>query len=169
MLLAIGCERDPLTNGPTAEEVSANSVPRAVAVTPASGESRTQRFVVEFFDADGAATFEWAQFLVNTELKGEAGCYVQWERNGNAFYLMNDAATKLSGPLVSETAGTLQNSQCKLDGSQSRARVEGRDLELTLALEFEPSFQGSQRLFVRAQDELGSAAEWREIGTWSLR
>jgi hypothetical protein len=169
LLSAARCDRDPLLDAETVKS-QFNRPPVALDVLPGSGSLRAQQFRVHFSDPDGGDNLKWAQLLVNRELKGEGGCYVQWEKNGNAFYLLDDAAKHPIGPGLPGTPGTkLENSQCVVTMAGASTTVAGADFILTVPIEFKSTYRGQQELFIRTEDAAGVTLPWKKVATWSLQ
>jgi len=80
---------------------------------------------------------------------------------------MNDAGNGWLGPILAGSAGTLQNSQCVLNGSGSSGTGSGNSLTLTVSLSFKPAFAGSKTVFLAA-DGGGLTSGWQSRGTWTV-
>jgi hypothetical protein len=64
--------------------------------------------------------------------------------------------------------GTLQNSQCVLDGATSSVVAAGNNLTVKFSVRFLPAFGGIPNIFLRAQDVANNFSPWTQLGTWIL-
>ncbi|MDQ6665672.1 MAG: SBBP repeat-containing protein, partial [Acidobacteriota bacterium] len=142
--------------------------PTADSVTPNSGAGATQSFTFKYSSANGYASLNTVDALINGSSASLNGaCYVYYAAASNALYLENDAGTGATGPpLTPGTAGTLQNSQCSIDGPGSSASGSGNTLTLVVAATFKASFAGNQKLFGRASDNGRLSSGWQTLGAW---
>ena len=66
-------------------------------------------------------------------------------------------------------AGTLQNSQCVLDGATSSVVAAGNNLTVNASVSFKPAFIGSKNIYLLATDTKNSlSSAWAPLGTWTL-
>src|SRR5205085_8703388 len=115
--------------------VTTTGPPTAGPLTPASGSGASRTFSAPFTNPGGAAAFTSAYILINSGFNAVNSCYVQYLPASNTLYLLNDAATGWLGPITPGT-GTLQNSQCTLNGSGSSVTSVGNTLTVTSVLTF---------------------------------
>jgi hypothetical protein len=67
------------------------------------------------------------------------------------------------------TAGSIQNSQCRIDGVGSSSALNGNTLTLTLNLTFLGGSTGDRILFVAGRDGNGpNNTDWQALGTWTV-
>jgi hypothetical protein len=83
------------------------------------------------------------------------------------FYLVNDAGNGWLGPIAANSSGTLQNSQCALNGSGSSAAGSGNSLTVTASLSFKASFAGAKTIYLYATGSTGLTSGWVSQGTWT--
>jgi len=141
--------------------------PVAVSVTPGSGSGAAQTFEFAFSDADGSADIQWANALFSGSSIVIAGsCYVMYYAPANRLYLINDAGTGSLGPLTPGAAGTVQNSQCALDGGASSVVRSGNTLTVRAAIAFKPAFAGSKIVRLYATDIANENSGFQALGTW---
>lgn len=66
--------------------------------------------------------------------------------------------------------GSIQNSQCQINGAGSSATGRGDTLTLTLNVFFFESFVGNQAVYSAARDSGGNNnTGWQALGTWSVQ
>jgi 6-phosphogluconolactonase len=142
--------------------------PTAVSVTPNSGSGANQVFAFEYSDTNGYTHLSLAYAGFGPTAYGdEHTCRVEYVRATNALYLKNDAGTVFLGPVTPGGVGTLSNSQCALNASESAVSGSGNILTLRLALSFTPAFAGTQGIFMYADDRNGQTTPGRlQRGTW---
>src|SRR5205085_6094278 len=93
-----------------------------------------------YSDTVGYTSLSYVHLLVNSSLNAANACYVAYQRSSNTLILLNDAGTSWLGPITAGSAGTLQNSQCVLNGSGSSATGFGNSLTFTASLSFKSPF-----------------------------
>jgi hypothetical protein len=115
-------------------------------VTPSSGIGSAQKFSFAYTDPNGVSAIFSVSALIGSSLSAVGGCYTYYRPASSQLWLMNDAGSAWLGPVIPGHAGSLQNSQCMVDGLTSSAVAMGTGLELNLALFFAPPFAGSLSL-----------------------
>jgi hypothetical protein len=143
------------------------SAPTIVSVAPASGSGTVKAFTFKFNDANGAADISFAQALVHNALASTSGCYLHLDRANNVLYLADDDASVFRGRVL-KRAGTVENSQCRIDYAKSSQTASGNNLTLTVYLTFQPAFAGARNVYVYAQDNGSLASGWQQKGAWTI-
>jgi hypothetical protein len=141
--------------------------PSVSSLDPSSGTGSTQTFTVVVSDPNGYSDLNWIQVMIDSELNGVGACFMHLVRGENSLYLQNDAGTGWLGP-IPLGSGTLQNSQCTLNGANSSAVGSGSNLTLIAALSFKPAFAGAKKIFVLGMDHGGLHTDWQQAGTWTV-
>lgn len=143
--------------------------PTLAAATPATTTGATRTFTLTARDANGYGDLSRVYFVVNTSASVPVNtCHGFYDRPTNALYLYNDALTALIGPLVPGTAGTLQNSQCAIDGAASSAVLSGLDAVLNLSVTRKGTFANTaQKLYVWITDASGLGTGWVQASQWN--
>ena len=139
----------------------------AVSVTPSSGSGSSQAFAFQFSDTAGAADIASVSALFNTSAASSAACAVTYVRAQNTLALLTDAGAA-PGTILNPGSGTQQNSQCTLNGAGSSVSISGNLLTLTLALTFQPAFQGAKTIYMQATNPSGTTS-WQAEGTWNVQ
>ncbi len=143
-----------------------SQTPSTVSVTPSSGSGTSATFTAQYADTGGAAVLTSVSLLINTSAAADFACYVTYTPSTNLLALANDTAS--SGALtLTPGAGSVQNSQCTLNGVGSSVSLAGSTLTMTVALAFTPSFTGSKSVYLAAADA-GIATGWVARGTWTV-
>jgi hypothetical protein len=147
-----------------------SSAPTLASATPSSSTSATQSFVLTARDTNGATDIQRIYFLVNSDTTIPAGsCHGYYDRAANQILLFNDALSALNGPLTPGVAGTIQNSQCAIDGAASSVTASGTDVVLTLNITRQGAFSsGSRNLYGWVTDNSGANTGWVLASTWNL-
>ena len=145
-----------------------NQPPSAVSVTPASGSGSNQTFSFLFSDANGFADLSTAYMLVNATLNWPGSCYAAYTRASNTLWLLNDSATFWLGPVTPGVPGTLQNSQCSLNGVGSSGSGSGNNLTVSVSLTFISAFGGAKNLYMNALNNGGLWSNWQQGGAWTV-
>jgi hypothetical protein len=143
--------------------------PQAVSVSPSSGAGSSEAFTFSFSDASGASALGMVQMLINGTFSGASACYITLFVAGQSLYLYNDAATALVGPVTAGTAGTVQNSQCTVNGLGSSVTTSGDTLSVQLAVSFPSGFVGAKNVYGYAQTTAGLGSGWQLLGTWTVQ
>ena len=142
--------------------------PAAVSVAPSSGAGTSQTFSFAFFDPIGASDVAMVQMFVHGASSGTA-CYVVVYPPERSIYLFNDANTALTGPILPGAAGTVQNSQCTLNGAGSSITASGNTLTVNLAIAFPGSFAGAKQISAYAQSVTAANSGWQTLGAWTVQ
>jgi hypothetical protein len=122
-------------------------------------------FTATYSDAQGYQDISQALFMIAGNTSGAAGCVLMWDRASNSFYLANDAATVWAGPVQGGSSGTVQNSQCVLNGSTSTGNGSGNTLTVYFGLSFKAAFTGTKNTYLLAFGSAGNSG-WQLVGSW---
>jgi hypothetical protein len=142
--------------------------PEAVSAAPSSGSGLSQTFAFTFSDPNGHADIYSARVLIHPQVQGANSCYLYYTRTDNKLYLHDDAGSTLTAPVTPGSAGTIQNSQCAVNGAASSVLATGNTLTLNLSVAFTTGFAGAKNIFGYAQDLGGLISGWRTLGTWTV-
>jgi hypothetical protein len=142
-------------------------LPQVVSVVPSSGTGSSGTFSFVFSDSNGASNLGMVQVLINGTFSGAPACYVTVYTADRSVVLFNDAGTALLGPVTMGVAGTVQNSQCTLNGAGSSLVTSGNTLTVNLAVSFPASFVGAKNVYGYAQTNAGLGSGWQTLGTWT--
>ncbi len=143
------------------------TAPSAGQITPSSGDSATQEFSMTFSDPDGAGDIENAYFLANTTATWPGACGLRYSRSTNQLRIGTDSASGWAGAL-NPGSGSIENSECSVDGDSVEVTDAGNQLTLTMEVAFKDSFGGARGLFLSAEDSQGNSTEWKSVGSWSV-
>ena len=155
------------TSASTTETPSATSAQKP---QPIAGSGLTQTFTAVFHDPIDGNNITHAQILINSALIGDSACYVGYVRAGNLLYLVDDVSPGLLGPVVPNSgSGSMQNSQCSVNGVGTTSAVSGTDLTLTVNVTFKPIFVGPKIVYAAAQTSTPGNTGWQSRGFWKVQ
>ncbi|MFN0105488.1 MAG: BACON domain-containing protein [Bryobacteraceae bacterium] len=146
------------------------TAPTLAGVTPGTVTGATQALTITARDLDGAANVSRVYFQIGAaSLVNPNGCHGFYERANNGLYLYNDALTALLGPVTAGAAGTVQNGQCKIDGSGSGlVQATGTDLVVSVSLTLQGSYtNGTQKVYFWITDNQAYGTGWVQGATWT--
>jgi hypothetical protein len=148
--------------------VPGNVAPQVISASPSSGSGTSQTFQFTFADANGYQNLKYLTTSIYPGLSAANGCYIGFFPGENAFYLMNDNVTLWLGPVTIGSAGSVENSQCRLSGSGSAVSGVGNNLTFTIPVTFKPGYTGSMQIYHHADDVGGLVSGWVQTGTWTV-
>jgi hypothetical protein len=141
-------------------------IPAVASVSPASGSGNSVTFTAQYSDPGGGASLATVSVLVNSSAATDYGCYISYSPSSGRFTLANDVASS-GGTTVTPGGGTVQNSQCTLNGAVSSVSLSGNSLSITVALTFLPSFAGNKTVYLYAADANANTG-WVSKGSWNV-
>ncbi len=144
-----------------------NYPPVPVLVAPAGGSGASQVFEFAYSDQNGYADIVWSAMLIHASLTPLNSCLFRFTRATNVLELANDAGA-FTNSLTMGFAGTIQNSQCSVDGGASAVILAGNSLSVRVAVSFKPGYTGAKSVFSTAGDVPGNVAAWTALGTWTV-
>ncbi|HEY1754605.1 MAG TPA: FG-GAP-like repeat-containing protein [Bryobacteraceae bacterium] len=145
--------------------------PGVGSVTPGHSVSTGQTYSFTFTDTSGYADLAVLDVLTNSFLDGISACYLAYVPTGASngyLYLVDDAGDggySAGSPILLSSGGTLQNSQCTIDTSESSASASGSTLTLNLAIGFSPSFAGNQVFYLASRNSATGNSGWQAAGS----
>jgi hypothetical protein len=133
-----------------------------------------QAIQITFTDTRGTADFGVVNVLVNSALDARQACYLAYIATSNILVLVNDngdAGGPYAGSLVlNGSPGTIQNSQCQINGAASSVSLGSGTLTLTLDMTFRSSFGGNRVVYLAGRDKSdGNNTGWQPVGTWTVQ
>ena len=144
--------------------------PTVVVMNPArTNNAVSQAYTFTFTDSFGFQDLSILNVLVNTALDGRNACYIAYVPSGattGTVYLVGDSGNS-AGPyqaLAIPSSGSIQNSQCAINGQGSSVTGSGTTLNLTLALNFSDGFAGNQVIYAAARSTRQNT-DWQAKGT----
>ncbi len=140
----------------------------ADAVMPKFGSGLRQTFTASYSDPASALNLKALYFLIGSSPSAGVKCQVVYLSKEDALYLVDDAALGLLGPIKPGGPGSVQNSQCILDGLGSSTSATSLDIKLKLSLTFSPTFTGVKNIFTQASDLGSGSTNWQNRGEWTV-
>jgi hypothetical protein len=132
-----------------------------------------QTFTLTITDTSGYTNLGVVDVLINGFIDGIDACYLAYVESTNTLYLVDnegDAGGPYAGSMLLNGSGSIQNSQCQIEGAGSSATGSGDTLTLTLNVFFYEGFVGNQAVYSAARDSGGNNnTGWRALGTWSVQ
>lgn len=149
--------------------VPGSHAPSIEAVSPSSGAGKSLVLTTKVSDSAGASDIVATQVIINGSSSDYSSCHlVHLSGAANTVYLLNDNGTAYLGPLSPGATGTLQNSQCHLDGQNTTSSVADGSLTLQFGLTFSGSFAGAKNIYVEAYDKSGLSSGWQQRSVWTV-
>jgi hypothetical protein len=147
----------------------ASRSPAAVSVVPGSGSGLSQMFTATFTDTNGTSDLGVINILINRALNGANGCYLAYSQPANILYLVDDSGTSLLPAITLGAPGSVQNSQCTVNGPTSSVIRSGNTLTLNLDMSFSAGFAGTRIIYLAAGTVEGANSGWQPLGTWLVQ
>jgi hypothetical protein len=153
----------------TYQPMGAEVTAAAQDVNPNSGLGLSQTFTLQYSDTAGAGSLAEVWVYFNATLANPAvnACMLKYALATNQISLLNDNATAWV-PATLGAATTLQNSQCSLNAAASTITQNGNTLTWSVAVTFQPSFDGAKNVYGHAVDISGTTSGWEQLGDWSV-
>jgi len=149
--------------------LTAPQLPTVVSGTPAIATVSPQTFAFTARDPNGFSDIANVYFLVNTSpTVSQNTCHGLYVRATNGLYLYNDALTAASGPLTPGSSGSLQNSQCVVNGIGSSVTASGTDVVLNLNLGSQGTYAHGKNVYLWVVNNASLGTGWVQTGTWNL-
>jgi streptogramin lyase len=132
-----------------------------------------QTFTFTITDTSGYTNLGVVNVLINESIDGIGACYLAYSESSNTLFLVDnggDAGGPYAGSMVLNGSGSIQNSQCQIEGAGSSATGSGDTLTLLLNVFFFEGFVGNQAIYSAARDSGGNHnTGWQTLGTWSVQ
>jgi len=144
--------------------------PAVGGMDPARSGSVSQAYAFAFTDTNGWQDIAVTDILINSAIDGQQACYVAFVPSGanSGSVLLVDDAGDAGGPysgMVLPGTGTVQNSQCAINGTGSSVVASGNTLTLNLAVTFSPSFTGNRVFYLAARNNSAGNSGWQAVGS----
>jgi hypothetical protein len=124
-------------------------------------------------DTSGYTNLGVVDVLINDFIDGIGACYVAYVESTNTLFLVDDggdAGGPFAGSMALNGTGSIENSQCRIDGAGSSATGSGTTLTLTLDIFFKEGFTSNHAVYSAARDSGGNNnTGWQALGTWSVQ
>jgi len=141
--------------------------PVNVSVTPSSGSGLAQTFVFKASSSNGYQNLSYVQMIFSNPATSAAYCLVDYLVGSNTVLVNNDNGSGWVGSGVLGSAGTVENSQCRVTLGTSSALGVGATLTINLAITFKAGLQGQENILMSAGDNSGQTSAWQVMGTWT--
>lgn len=148
----------------------ANVAPTIINLSPSVAAGIAQTFSMTARDGNGAGDISRIYFVLNSTASVPANsCHGFYDRATNRVYLFNDSVSALmTGFVTPGASGTIQNSQCSIDGAFSSVTANASDVTLGLRFNKLGSFIGtSKNVYWWAVDNSANGTGWITGGSWA--
>jgi hypothetical protein len=138
-------------------------------VTPNAGSGSTQAFSAQFTATAGVNDLSMVYLKIGGSPNGASNtCMIRYSPASGKVSLRDDAGAWMPGMMVSpvSAAAQQQNGQCSVSVDAASVSVSGNTLTLSVAVGFQPSYQGSKNLYLNASTVGGYMTDWQQRGTW---
>jgi len=146
-----------------------------VAPARGSGTAGTpQTLTVTLTDSKGVGDFGVVNVLIASAIDGRQACYLAYVAASNTLYLVDDAGDA-GGPfagamVLNGGSGSIQNSQCVVNGTGSTVTPSPGTLALALNVTFTSGFKGNRIVYVAGRDSAGgNNTDWQAAGTFTVQ
>jgi len=146
-----------------------------VAPARGSGTAGTpQTLTVTLTDSKGVGDFGVVNVLIASAIDGRQACYLAYVAASNTLYLVDDAGDA-GGPfagamVLNGGSGSIQNSQCVVNGTGSTVTPSPDTLALALNVTFTSGFKGNRIVYVAGRDSAGgNNTDWQAAGTFTVQ
>jgi hypothetical protein len=92
---------------------------------------------------------------------------VYFDKASNTFNLLNDQATAWQTAATGSPSDA-SNGQCSIDISASSMSQSGGSVQLTLAMNFAPTYAGTKSVYMSAADGSKRSTGWQSVGSWNV-
>jgi len=146
-------------------------------VAPARGTAPAgtpQTLTITLTDSKGVGDFGVVNVLINSAIDGRQACYLAYAAASNTLYLVDDAGEG-GGPFagamaLNGTSGSIQNSQCIVNGTGSTVTPSPNTLAVGLNVTFTSAFTGNRTVYVAGRDNAGADnTGWQAAGTVTVQ
>jgi hypothetical protein len=151
----------------TALSLNAQS-PSVDSLAPTSGSGGAGTFTFVASDPNGVGDLNSLAIVVNSSLSASQSCYARYFPATNQVFLQNDAGTAWASHGPPGAASGIGNKQCWIN-LQSSSVSSGSNLTVTLAISFQPNFNGAKNVWIEAHDNEDLSSGWQQLGAWTAQ
>jgi len=144
-----------------------NEPPVVDFLVPTSGEGIRQTFTFGISDANGAETLLSGHLLISGQLSRVKACYARYQPV-SGLWLRSDSGDTWLGPVPVGSFATLANSQCTVGVVSSVGDATGKQLSISLSIQFQETFVGEKKVYLLAEDTERLNSGWQQMGSWSV-
>ena len=147
-----------MTNFPTQVgiyNVTASVSP--VSVFPSSGSGSEQTFTATYSDATTQIKSVFLNFKSSSNNTSAANaCKLRYDLGTTDIFLVNDAGTAYTTPIISGSIAPLSNSQCTVYGVGTSATTSANSVTVDFRVRFAAGFAGEKEITMEGVDENGT-------------
>jgi hypothetical protein len=128
-----------------------------VSVFPSSGSGSEQTFTAIYSDATTQIKSVYLNFKSSSNNTFAANaCKLRYDLGTTDIFLVNDAGTAYTSPIISGSIAPLSNSQCTVYGVGTSATTSGDIVTVDFRVSFAPGFAGEKEITMEGVDENGT-------------
>jgi sugar lactone lactonase YvrE len=144
------------------------AMPSVISVSPSAGSGWSQTFTFTLSDTAGAGAISEVYVTVNGTFSSASGCFFEYYRPANTFWLSNDADTAWQGSTAVGSGAPVSNSQCTLSGAGASGSIAGNQLTVSVPVTFKTAFAGVKKVYVYVDDNANLNSGWQTAGAWTI-
>jgi hypothetical protein len=143
--------------------------PQAVSVSPNSGSGTARQFTFVWSDVNGFGDIrQWASVIFDTAVHTSGPtCRLLIDTVNRNVYLSDDSGGIWSSVPIG-SSGTLQNTQCKVNGGSTLSGTGNNNLTFGVNMLFSLSYAGTKSIFMWAQNAAGVDNGYQPMGGWTV-
>jgi hypothetical protein len=166
VVLTCGCRQ--ATEQPEAGSQAIEAAPQIGAVSPVSGEGRSQVFRVVVSHPAGATAINDVEVLIDEKLTatGSTACWMDVNSLKSVAVRKEDGSDWLPSVRIG-SADTAVGSKCSIDAGGVKVETKGTELAVTLPVTFAAAFKGEKKVWVVASGPRKHSG-WQERGAWTV-
>jgi hypothetical protein len=128
-----------------------------VSVFPSSGSGSEQTFTAIYSDATTQIKSVFLNFKSSSNNTSAANaCKLRYDLGTTDIFLVNDAGTAYTSPIISGSITPLSNSQCMVYGVGTSATTSGNNVTVDFRVSFAARFEGEKEITMEGADENGT-------------
>jgi len=128
-----------------------------VSVFPSSSSGSEQTFTAIYSDATTQIQSVFLNFKSSSNNTSAANaCKLRYDLGTTDIFLVNDAGTAYTSPIISGSITPLSNSQCTVYGVGTSATTSGNNVTVDFRVSFAAGFEGEKQITMEGADESGT-------------
>jgi hypothetical protein len=140
-----------------------------VSVFPSSGSGSEQTFTAIYSDATTQIKSVYLNFKSSSNNTFAANaCKLRYDLGTTDIFLVNDAGTAYTSPIISGSITPLSNSQCTVYGVGTSATTSGNNVTVDFRVSFAAGFEGEKQITMEGADENGFTFSNLSFGTYTV-
>lgn len=153
-------------------ELYRNRAPMNGTIEPSGGSVRAGQgtyFTTTWSDLDSWADLKSCVFAVGSTPGMADKALLYYDVPEGKLYIRSDDGSRWMGGFEPGSSNILENSQCKVYCADTRVSPSGDTMEVLWAMEFKPTFVGTQGMYLQCSDSEGAQTVYDKKGVWTIR